>query len=67
VLREVATHRLATRRGIGLDDDPKEARAILGDEAWELVRADLPPPADRLGPGRPLADLRATVAALERI
>jgi hypothetical protein len=67
VLREIAAHRLSAHRGIDLDHDVDAARAVLGPEAWELVRPDRPPPPDRLGRGRPLAELRAAVDALERI
>ena len=67
VLREVAAYRLSSRRGIDLDDDIDAARSALGPEAWELVRLDSPPPPDRLGRGRPIAELRAAVDALERI
>ncbi|MEX2211106.1 MAG: hypothetical protein WD689_05015 [Gaiellaceae bacterium] len=67
VLRQIAQYRLSSHRGIELDDDPEEAREVLGPSAWELVRPDREPPADRLGPGHPLPDLRAAVDALERI
>jgi hypothetical protein len=67
ILREIAGHRLSTRRGIELDTEVEAARGVLGPTAWELVRSDREPPADRLGPGHPLADLRAVVDALERI
>lgn len=66
-LREIAAHRLSLRRGIDLDAEPEAARSLLGPAAWDLVRPDREPPADRLGPGRPLADLSAAVDALERI
>lgn len=66
-LREIAAHRLSARRGIDLDADPEAAREALGAEAWELVRPDRPAPADRLGPGLRLDDLRAAVHSLERI
>lgn len=66
-LREIAAHRLSTRRGIDLDGDRDAARALLGPVAWELVRPDLEPPADRLGPGRPLSELNAALDAIEGI
>ena len=66
-LREIAEHRLSSRRGIDLDAEPDAARALLGTEAWELVRPDREPPADRLGPGASLAELSAAVDALERV
>lgn len=66
ILREIAEHRLSLRRGIDLDADPEAAEPLLG-PAWELVRPDREPPADRLAAGLPLADLSAAVDALERI
>jgi hypothetical protein len=67
ILREIAGYRLSSRRGIDLDQDVEAARTALGPQAWELVRPDREPPADRLGPGRPLAELSAAVEALERV
>lgn len=43
------------------------ARRELGEDVWELVRPDAPPPADRNGPGVPLRRIRAAVDALERL
>jgi len=67
LLRELAEHRLATRRGIDLDAGPDAARLALGDELWELVRADRERPADRLARGLTLAEVEAAVAALEAV
>ena len=67
VLREIAARRLASRRGIDLDAEPARAREALGEETWALVRPDLAPPADRLGPGLQLAELRRAVDSLARI
>ncbi len=39
LFRPIAAMRLA-RRGVDLDRHPDEARAILGEQLWELVRAD---------------------------
>jgi hypothetical protein len=66
LVREVAEHRLR-RRGVFLDEQPARARAILGEDLWELVRPDRPPPEDRHGPGLELDDLEAAVARLERL
>jgi hypothetical protein len=66
VLREVAEHRLATRRGIDLERQRVAAHRALG-PAWELVRPDRPAPDDRHGPGLPLRELRAAVDALETL
>ena len=66
-LREIAAHRLSARRGIELEHDTDAAKALLGPEAWELVRPDRPAPHDRLSKGKPLAELRAAVDSLEKI
>ena len=66
-LREIAATLLATRRGVSLDGNPDAARRLLGNEAWELVRADRPVPENRLGPGIPAATLRRVVQRLESL
>jgi hypothetical protein len=63
-LSEIASHRLAPR-GIDLEEQPDAAAAALGPDAWELLRPDRPPPADRIGPGLPLARLTEIVTKLE--
>ncbi len=67
LVTDLARQRLADHAGVRLDADPGAARALLGDEAWELVRPDRPPPADRRGRGLPPERLRAIVESLERI
>lgn len=67
ILREVAAHRLYTRRDIALDDTPAKARAVLGDEAWELLRCDRPSPADRQARGADRALLAKIIRAIEEI
>lgn len=66
-LREIAAHRLASRRGLDLDAQPAAAQAVLGDEAWELLRPDRPPPDDRFAPGIDAAALGELLDTLERI
>lgn len=66
-LRTVAGELLAARRRVSLDGDPREARAILGEEAWELVRKDRPRPEDRLARGAAPDVLDRVVASLERL
>jgi dihydrofolate synthase/folylpolyglutamate synthase len=66
-LREIAEHRLESRRGIRYDERPAAAAAALGPAAWELLRPDRREPADRMGPGLPLERLNEIVAGLERI
>ena len=67
LLRDVAEHRLATRRGLALEDGGAAVREALGEEAWELVRPDRERPDHHLAAGAKLADVRAAVEALERL
>jgi hypothetical protein len=67
ILRDVAAHRLATRRGLELDSGSGPVRAALGSELWDIVRPDRSPPDDRLGPGLSLRRLRSALDVLERI
>ena len=66
-LRRIASELLQSRRGIQLDGDPAAARRVLGDETWELVRDDRPPPEDRFGPGIDRAALHRVVDSLEAL
>ena len=66
-LRETAAGLLAVRRGIDMDRQPDRARRALGDETWELVRPDLPPPTDRLARGVEPERLRHVVETLEAL
>ena len=66
-LRQLASELLAARRGIALDRDPERARAALGERTWELCRADLRAPEDRLARGIPISELRTVVESLERL
>lgn len=67
VLREIAAARLKRRYGVDLDREPGRARELLGTSAWETVRPDAEPPADRLGRGPSVASLRTVVDELERV
>jgi hypothetical protein len=66
-LREIAAQRLARRRALDLDGQPDAARAVLGDEAWELLRADRSPPEDRFSRGVDPSALSRLLDTLERI
>jgi hypothetical protein len=66
-LREVAAHRLRARYGVELDAEPARAHELVGAAAWELVRPDRPPPADRLSTGPTLGELRTVIDELEAI
>ena len=67
LVAEIARQRLADHTGVRLDADPAAASALLGEDAWELVRPDRPRPADRRGRGIAPERLHAIVASLERI
>jgi hypothetical protein len=64
-LRDIAAGLLFVRRGIDLDRQPERAREALGEETFELVRADREPPWDRTASGPTLDELRRVVASLE--
>lgn len=66
-LRRIAGELLAARRGIDLDGSPEAARKALGDETWEILRADREPPRDRYDAGLELATLHAVVTSLEAL
>ena len=66
LLRELASARLHAQHGVDLDRDPRRARRLLGDELWEVVRADLEL-TNRFGPGVPPATLERLVARLETL
>jgi hypothetical protein len=66
-LRTIAGELLTARRRVSLDGDQLEARALLGEEAWELVRKDRPPPEDRLARGVAPDVLDRVVSSLERL
>jgi hypothetical protein len=61
LLREIAAHRLRKRYGVELESE------LIGTAAWELVRPNRPPPAERLAHGPPLSHLRQVVDELERV
>jgi hypothetical protein len=67
LLRTVAAARLSARHGIELDRRPEAARALLGEEAWDLLRPDRPEPADRFGSGVPRARITAVVDRVESL
>ncbi len=66
-LRPIASGLLGSRRRVSLEHDPDEARTILGDETWELVRPDRRPPEDRLARGIPPAALARVVGSMESV
>jgi hypothetical protein len=64
-LVEIAHNRLAAR-GISLENEDR-AKAVLGNEAWELLRPEREAPRERNAPGIGTAELRRLVGVLERI
>ena len=66
-LRAITEHRLAAHRGLDLDAGTPEARELLGDDLWELVRPDRPMPTDRLAPGLPIRRQRDLLDRVETI
>jgi hypothetical protein len=64
LLRSTASARIAARHGFELERRPEAARALLGDDVWELLRPDRPEPADRHAEGLPHREI---VAAIERV
>jgi hypothetical protein len=67
VVREIAAGLLFVRRGVDLDRQPERARDLLGEETFDLVRADREPPWDRTASGPALDELRRVVASLEAL
>ena len=65
-LIRVAAHRLAAHHGVVMERDPEAARRLLGDDLWEIVRADRELP-ERTARGLDAARLRALVEGLERL
>ena len=61
----VAAERL-TRLGIDLRSDPRAA-AVLGPAVWDLVRLNVPPPADEQGAGLTPAQVEEIIATLEAL
>src|SRR5262249_45961267 len=66
LLRPIAAMRLA-RRGVDLDRHREEARALLGEPLWELVRADRARGSNLVAGGISAAELQSLIKRLERI
>ena len=66
-VRTTAAELLSARRGVALDRQPERSRELLGDETWELVRADRPAPDAPRGPGLDRAALDTVVTSLEAL
>jgi hypothetical protein len=67
LLRSTAAARIAARHGFELERRPEDARALLGDDVWELLRPDRPQPADRHDPGVPRARITEVIERVESL
>jgi len=67
LLRATAAARIAARHGFELERRPEAARALLGEEVWELLRPDRPEPEDRHAPGVPKARIAAVIERVESL
>jgi hypothetical protein len=67
LLQAAAAARLESRHGIELERRPNAARALLGDDVWELLRPDRPAPEDRHGAGVPRDQIAAAIEAVEAL
>jgi len=66
LFRAIAAVRLA-RRGVDVDRQPEEARAILGEELWELVQTERAPGSNRSAGGISAAGLQGLIGQLEQL
>jgi hypothetical protein len=67
MLREVAAHRLLSRRGVDIDRSPRAAQQLLGDVAWELVVAPTKNESEGRPSGTSPSAIRATIERLENL
>ena len=67
MMRDIARHRLWTRRGVDLDEHPERARELLGDQVWELLRSGRPEPNLRYAPGADVGELRQILEQIEKV
>jgi len=67
LLRDIAEHRLWSRRGVALDESPVRAEELLGPEVWELVRPDAQRADTRDWRALELEELKRIVAQIEDV
>jgi hypothetical protein len=67
LLRAAAAARISARHGFELERRPDAARALLGDDVWELLRSDRPEPENRHGPGVPRDRIVAVIQRVESL
>src|SRR5262249_6269681 len=66
LFRAIAATRLA-RRGVDLDRNPVQARAILGEDLWEVVRSGRSQGSPLVAGGVSTTELQSLIGRLERI
>jgi hypothetical protein len=66
-VRETAAGLLRDRRGIDLERQPERTAALVGPDAWELIRPDRPAPERRHDPGVSAGSLDRALTALEQL
>jgi hypothetical protein len=66
-LVSLAAARLERRHGVDLSRHPERARALLGEQAWGLLRPDWEPPRDLRQRGLTRHELRLLIETLETI
>jgi hypothetical protein len=67
LLRATAAARIAARHGFELARRPEAARALLGEDVWELLRPDRPEPEDRHAAGVSQARIAAVIERVESL
>jgi hypothetical protein len=67
LLRLVAAHRLQTRSGIDLARAPGQARALLGETAWDLIDQPAAGEGAERRCGATLVAMRETIQRLEEL
>jgi hypothetical protein len=67
LLRAAAAARLSARHGIELERRPEAARALLGEDVWELLRPDRPEPKNRHAAGVPRDRVAAVIERVESL
>ena len=67
LLRATAAARIAARHGFELERRPEAARALLGEDVWELLRPDRPAPEDRHASGVPRKRIAAVIERVESL
>jgi hypothetical protein len=67
LMRDIARHRLWTRRGVDLDEQPERARELLGPDVYGLLRAGRPDPNSRYAAGAKISELRQILERIEKV